>query len=98
MVISAAMMLKQRAIVRRFERAAATTVATACTPEQLGLKAGIVWFGLVHHGVLRCPGEGRYYLDRNSWLRLGKLRRRVASGIGIAVALLMVLYFSLRQS
>jgi len=80
-VINAVMMVKQRAIVRAFERAAATTAPTACSPEQLGLKQGMAWYQLVQHAVLRCPGEGRYFLDMANWQRLRQRRRRMALGI-----------------
>lgn len=81
MVINAVMMRKQRAIVRAFERAAATSAGTACRPDQLGLKQGMAWFQLVRHSVLRCPGQGRYFLDTANWQRLRQQRQRVALGI-----------------
>ena len=93
MVISAVMMMKQRAIVRAFERAAATTVATACTAEQLGLKPGMAWYQLVGHAVLRCPGEGRYFLDVASWQRLRRRRHRIALAVVAAVLVLLGLLF-----
>jgi hypothetical protein len=78
MVITAVMVHKQRALVRAFEQAAATTAATALSAEQLGLKPGMAWHQLVGHAVLRCPGEGRYFLDLANWQRLRRRRRRVA--------------------
>lgn len=94
MVINAVMMMKQRAIVRAFERAAATTAATACSPAQLGLKQGMAWQHLVQHAVLRCPGSGRYFLDTVNWQRLRKLRQRVALGLmAIVFGLLALLLF-----
>ena len=64
MVITAVMVHKQRAIVRRFEQTAATTAATARTAEQLGLTPGMAWHQLVGHAVLRCPGEARFWMRR----------------------------------
>ena len=94
MVINTVMMVKQRAIVRAFERAAATSVATACSPQQLGLTQGMAWQHLVQHTVLRCPGEGRYFLDTANWQRLRKRRQRVALGVlAIVVGLLALLLF-----
>ena len=90
MVITAIMVRKQRAIVRAFERAAATTVATACTAEQLGLKPGMAWHQLVGHAVLRCPGEGRYFLDLVNWQRLRQRRRRLVL-LAVIAGLLVVL-------
>ncbi|HWU76396.1 MAG TPA: hypothetical protein VN043_07815 [Rhodanobacter sp.] len=78
MVISAVMMHRQRAIVRAFEQAAVTSVATARTAGQMGLKPGMAWHHLVGHAVLRCPGEGRYFLDVANWQRLRRRRRQLA--------------------
>lgn len=95
-VISAVMMLKQQSIVRAFERAAATTAATACSAEQLGLKQGMAWFQLVHHAVLRCPGENRYFVDIAKWQRLRRLRRRIGLTAIAALLALLALFFMLR--
>jgi len=97
MVINAVMMLKQRKIVRAFERAAATTPATACHPEQLGLKQGMAWYLLVQHAVLRCPGEGRYFLDTANWQRLRRRRQRVALVVMAILLGLLALMALLRQ-
>ena len=78
MIVTSALLLRQKKIVRAFERAAATTPATAYTPEQLGLKPGLAWHRLVGHAVLRCPGEGRYFVDLANWQRLRRLRWRIA--------------------
>ncbi|WEN15229.1 hypothetical protein PY254_00675 [Rhodanobacter sp. AS-Z3] len=96
-VINAVMMVKQHAIVRAFERAAATTAGTACGPDQLGLKQGMAWYQLVQHAVLRCPGEGRYFLDRANWQRLRKRRQRVALGIAAILLGLLALLLFMRQ-
>lgn len=75
MVITALMMRRQRALVRTFEQAGATSVAEARTAEQLGLQPGMAWYRLVAQAVLRCPGEGRYFLDRGNWQRLRQRQR-----------------------
>ena len=90
MVITAVMVHKQRAIVRAFEQAAATTAATACTAEQLGVKPGMAWHQLVGHAVLRCPGDGRYFVDLVNWRRLRRLRRRMALAAVIGGALVVL--------
>jgi len=94
MLISTVMMLRQRAIVRAFERAAATTAATACTAQQLELKPGMAWHQLVSHAVLRCPGEGRWFLDVANWQRLRRRRHRIAlavvAGVLVLLGLLLV--------
>ncbi|HEY0198350.1 MAG TPA: hypothetical protein VGC19_07395 [Rhodanobacter sp.] len=89
MLLTSAIVLKQKRIVRAFERAVATTPAMAQTPEQLGLEQGLAWGQLVRHAVLRCPGEGRYFLDMPNWQRLCRLRRRIAWSI-IAVLLIVL--------
>lgn len=87
MVITSVMMLRQRAIVRAFEQGAVTSSATARTAEQMGLKPGMAWHHLVGHAVLRCPGEGRYFLDVANWQRLRRRRRHLA--LMVIVALLI---------
>ncbi|MFC5580602.1 hypothetical protein [Rhodanobacter terrae] len=90
MAITAVMMHKQRALVRAFEQAAATTAAATRTVEQLGLKPGMAWHQLVGRAVLRCPGERRYFLDLANWQRLRRQRRRMALAT-IAGLLMLVL-------
>lgn len=97
MLINAVMMVKQRAIARAFERAAATTPTTACRPEQLGLKQGMAWYQLLRHAVLRCPGDGRYFLDTANWQRLRKRRQRMALGLLAILLGLLALMVFLRQ-
>ncbi|MEO5829779.1 MAG: hypothetical protein ABIQ36_04340 [Rhodanobacter sp.] len=97
MVINAVMMVKQRTIVRAFERAAATSAATACRPEQLGLKQGMAWYQLVQHAVLRCPGEARYFLDIANWQRLRQRRQRVVLGVMAILLGLLALMLFVRQ-
>ncbi len=78
MVITAVMLRRQRILVRAFEQAGATSAAQARTAEQLGLQPGTAWYRLVTHAVLRCPGEGRYFLDVGNWQRLRQRRRWMA--------------------
>ena len=80
------MVHKQRAIVRAFEEGAVTSAGTARTAGQMGLKPGLAWHHLVSHAVLRCPGEGRYFLDVANWQRLCRRRRQLA--VVVIVALL----------
>ncbi|MGC1549041.1 MAG: hypothetical protein WA777_10980 [Rhodanobacter sp.] len=90
MLITIVMIHKQRAIVRAFEQAGATTVATACRAEQLGLQPGMAWYQLMARAVLRCPGEGRYFLDVANWQRLRR-RRRMAAAVVVAVLVALLL-------
>jgi hypothetical protein len=99
MVIAAIMMHRQRALVRAFERAGATSAAQARTAEALGLKTGMAWHQLVGHAVLRCPGEGRYFLDEANWQRLRRRRRTVALAViaGLLVLLALILLLTVRK-
>ncbi|WP_430391523.1 hypothetical protein [Dyella sp. 20L07] len=89
MFITALVMRKQRAIVHTLERAGATGPATARTPAELGVQPGMAWYQLIGHAVLRCPGEGRYYLDPPSWQRL-RHRRKITAMVASAVILLVL--------
>jgi uncharacterized membrane protein len=84
-VITSLMMHRQRAIVRAFEQAGVTTAKAARTAEQMGLKTGMAWHHLVGRAVLRCPGEGRYFLDVTNWQRLGRRRRHLAGVVVVAL-------------
>jgi hypothetical protein len=98
MLLTAMMLRSQRAIVQRFEQAGVTSAGVARTAQELELKPGLAWHQLVGHVVLRCPGEGRYYLDLANWERLRRQRRRHAWAIGAAVVLLLALLFWLRAA
>lgn len=76
MVLTAILAYHQRAIVRAFAQAGATSATTACPAEQLGLKPGMAWHQLVAQSVLRCPDAGRYFVDLANWERLRRQRRR----------------------
>ena len=74
-MLTAMMLRAQRAIVRRFEEAGATSTESARGAEELKLTPGIAWYQLVERGVLRCPGEFAheceiYRLRRNGLDRL----------------------------
>jgi hypothetical protein len=87
MVITALMMQRQRALVRAFEQVGATSVAQARSAREMSLTPGMAWHQWVAQAVLRCPGEGRYFLDLPHWQRLQR-RRRVTSLLVVAVVLL----------
>lgn len=98
MVLTAMLLRSQRTIVRRFDEAGATDPGAARRAEELGLEPGAAWHQLVVQGVLRCPGEGRYFLDRERWALLSRQRRRHAWIVGAAVVVLVVLLFWLRAA
>jgi hypothetical protein len=84
---------RQGAIVRTFEQAGAVGSTSARTPAELGLKPDMAWYQLIGRAVLRCPAEGRYYLDRLNWVRLRK-RRRI-TGLIVAAVIVVILAFAL---
>lgn len=96
MLLTALVMRRQGGIVRTFERAGAIGSASARTPAELGLKPDMAWYQLVGQAVLRCPGDGRYYLDRPRWLRLRKRRRITGQFMASVIVLLMLLWLWLR--
>ncbi|WP_266180556.1 hypothetical protein [Dyella humicola] len=96
MFLTALVMRRQGAIVRSFERAGATGSASARTAGEWGLKPDMAWYQLVGRAVLRCPGGGRYYLDRPSWLRLRKRRQITGLFMAAVIVWLMALWLWLR--
>ena len=96
MFLTALVIRRQGAIVRCFERAGATGSASARTATELGLKPDMAWYQLVGSAVLRCPGEGRYSLDRPSWFRLRRRRRITGLWMAAVIVLLMALWLWLR--
>lgn len=89
MLLTMLMLRSQRSIVRTLEQAGAIDGVTARTPEQLGVRPGMAWYQLVGLAVLRCPGEGRYYLDRPNWLRLRQRRRKTALMVGLGLLIVL---------
>ncbi|MEV8520672.1 hypothetical protein ABZR86_12820 [Dyella marensis] len=97
-MLTAMMLRAQRAIVHRFEEAGATSTESARGAEELKLTPGIAWYQLVERGVLRCPGEGRYFLDRERWELVSSRRRHHAWVMVVAVVALLLLLFWLRTA
>jgi hypothetical protein len=89
MVITAVMLHRQRKLVRAFEQAGAISAARARTAKELGLQPAMAWYRLVAYAVLRCPAEGRYFLDVTNWKRLA--RRRRARALLVIAGLLALL-------
>jgi hypothetical protein len=79
---------RQHTIAQAFVQAAAMTAGTARSASRLGLKPGMAWHHLVGQAVLRCPGDGRYFLDLPNWHRMR--RRRQCIAVAIIVAFLAV--------
>ena len=55
----------------------------------------MAWHRLVSHAVLRCPGDGRYFVDMVNWQRLRRRRRVIAlaaiAGLLVLLALILLL-------
>lgn len=83
MVLTAMLMLRQRAIARAFVAAGATAATQARTAADVGLRPGMAWQQLAAYGVLRSPASGVWFLDRERWCHV--CRRRYATA-GIVVA------------
>jgi hypothetical protein len=96
MFITVLVLRNQHAIVRAFEQIGAMDAASALTPAELGLKPGLAWHQLVGQAVLRCPGEGRYYLHAPSWQRLRRQWRLTALLVGAVIVVILALLFWLR--
>jgi hypothetical protein len=97
-MLTAMMLRAQRAIVRRFEEAGATSIESARGAEELKLTPGIAWYQLVERGVVRCPGEGRYFVDLARWEQVSSQRRHHAWVMVVAVIALVLLLFWLRTA
>lgn len=91
MLLTLIRLRQQRAIVRAFEQAGATTAERACAIEQLGLPVSMAWQQLASLAVLRSPAAGRWFLDRTNWQRL--CRRRQWLGVAVLAGLLMLWLF-----
>ena len=86
---AAAVAIAERRMVEAFERAGATSVASARTPDEVGVEtSSLGWRRLTNRAVVReaAPGSGRYYLDREVWQAVRRTRMRM-----LVVLILIVL-------
>ena len=97
-MLTAMMLHAQRAIVRRFEETGATSAEAARGVGELKLTPGIAWYQLLERGVLRCPREGHYFLDRARWEQVSSKRRHHAWVMVVAIVALVLLLFWLRAA
>jgi hypothetical protein len=81
-------LMRERRIVEAFERAGATSPALARSAADVGVDPnGNDWRRLTERAVVRPAGDGRFYLDRDVWLAVGRSRRRMVAIIIIVVVL-----------
>jgi hypothetical protein len=90
-----AVVVAERRMIEAFERAGATSAATALTPDEVGVEtSSLGWRRLTNRAVIRetAPGSGRYYLDREVWQAVRRTRRRL---LAVVVVVLLGLWFYL---
>jgi hypothetical protein len=91
----AVLLIKERHIVDAFEAAGATTAERAQSPADLGVDSGgVAWHRLRNRAIVRDAGEGRFYVDRETWQATRRMRQRrllVVVALVIVVAIVMVL-------
>ena len=90
---AAAMVVAERRMIEAFERAGATSAATALTPDEVGVEtSSLGWRRLTNRAVIReaAPGSGRYYLDREVWQAVRRTRMRL---IVILILILLGAWF-----
>ena len=102
-----AVVLAERRMVEAFERAGATSAATARTPDEVGVEtSSLGWRRLTNRAVIReaAPGSGRYYLDREVWQAVRRTRMRlvvilvlILLGVWLYVATMGILRSSARM-
>jgi hypothetical protein len=83
---AAIIMRRERDIVNTYRGAGATSRERARRPEELDVGHRLVFDRLVRRAVLREAGDGRYYLDEQSWEAVRYIRRRLA----IVILLLVI--------
>ena len=95
----AAVIAKEKRIVRAFRDAGATSADKAVSPADNGVHGRVAFKKLVGHAVLRESGDGRFYLDEQKWQDLRSLRRQLVLIILLLVAIAALAlfgYFALR--
>jgi hypothetical protein len=102
-----AVVVAERRMVEAFERAGATSAASARTPDEVGVDTfSLGWRRLTNRAVIReaTPGTGRYYLDREVWQAVRRTRMRlvvvvlvVLLGVWLYVATMGLLRSSARM-
>ena len=88
---TAAVVLKQNRIMRRFAEAGATSPATAMTPEEIGCRQGWIFRHMEAKGVFVSVGEGRFYLDELAAESFRRRRRNRVLIIALGAILLAFL-------
>ncbi|HWG09963.1 MAG TPA: hypothetical protein VN693_00480 [Rhodanobacteraceae bacterium] len=84
---AAAVIAREKRIVREFREAGATSADKAVAAQDIGVHGRVAFKRLVEHAVLREAGNGRFYLDEQKWQALRRLRLRIVLIMLLLVAL-----------
>jgi hypothetical protein len=96
-VLLAPILMTRRRLIRKFERAAATSPESAITPS-LGGPIRRWWLKrLARDGVLRSTPDGAHWLDLGTWSAYRSVRRRRAMTVLIVILLSMALMVVLNR-
>lgn len=87
---AAAVIAREKRIVRAFREAGATSVDKAVAPADISVHGRVAFKRLVKHAVLRQSDNGRFYLDEQKWEELRRLRHRL-----VLILLLLVVVAAL---
>lgn len=87
---AAAVIAREKRIVRAFWEAGATSADKAVAPQDIGVHGRVAFKRLVEHAVLRESGNGRFYLDEQKWQDLRSLRHRIVLIMLLLVAVAAV--------
>ena len=94
-VVAAAIQRKEREIVNTFRGAGATSPERARDPGELAVDQHLAFKRLANRAILREAGDGRYYLDEQSWEAFRRLRHRIAIVmLLIVIAMIVVMIVS----
>jgi hypothetical protein len=98
---AAAIAMRERRMVEAFELAGATSPDRARTPDELRVDpSSIGWRRLRDRAVIReeSAGSGRYYLDREVWAAVRRMRMRLVAILLVVGVLIWVLVVFLGSS
>ena len=97
--VIALILAKERRMIARFMAAGATSRERARSLEQVGVHGGVILRRLRERAVIRQAGADLYYVDRESWAAVRRMRRRAASvAVAIAMALIFAIVFGARRA
>lgn len=90
---AAAVIAREKRIVRAFREAGATSADKPVVPADIGVHGRAAFKRLVEHAVLRESGNGRFYLDEQKWEQLRSLRHRLVLILLLLVTVIALAFF-----